>query len=260
MQLQETVSGNFLFEDAIYSKGPFGRSSGNSNIVNGSVATGSGSIPGNLNVTGARTTNKHYAFEDILPAADVVFPSFVANANLGSNNRMVLLNDTSNLNAHYGTLRIEDNVYIRNTNAQGNPQNVHILIDDFYIEDNAVIHPTNHNGGLIFIYVRNYIWADMKFGIEGNDAAPVVFLICSGTGDINFSGNPAMNVFLYGPDVNVEYGGTTVLNGAVIANVYGWNGNITVTYRRPNLEGTPFEALNMAQRTVNVSDFTWYRP
>lgn len=255
LALQETVSGYALFEDAIYSKGPFGKSSGNANIVVGSVATGSDSIPSNLNATAGKTVNKIYDFEDILPDASIVFPGTIPNITLNDNG--IVNNDATNLNASYGTLRINDDVYIRNTDAAGNPKDVHILINDFYISESAIIHPSHNDGGRIFIYITNYIWCDKKFGIDGNDAHPIVYLICSGTGDINFSGNPYMNMYLYGPDVKVEYGGTTVLNGAIIANIYGWNGNISVTYRPPELEDSPFWGLNEAQKKVTISGQTW---
>jgi Tfp pilus assembly protein PilX len=261
MHLQETVSGYMLFEDAIYSKGPFGKSSGNANMVYGSVATGSDSIPDNLNNDGyGRTTNKYYDFEDILPAADIIFPAKIETATLGHLHNIVYINDEpgGNLNAHYGTLTIRDNVYIKNTDALGNPKDVHILVENLYITKSAVIYPQDYDGGYIYIYVRDYISCDMKFGIGGHNAHPIVFLICSGIGDIDFSGNPVMNAYIYGPDVNVRYGGTTDLNGAVIANVYGWNGNINVYYRKPELEGTPFEALNEQQKKVSIMYQTWY--
>ncbi len=254
MSLQETISGFAIFEDAIYSKGPFGKSSGNANLVTGSVSTGSDSIPSNLNVSGAKTTLKTYMFEDILPPSDVVFPAKIASASLNSSG---IVNNTANLNVSYGTLNLSGNVTITNTDAVGNPQDVHILVDDLNLSSSAVIYPSNYNGGNIYIYVINNIVCDKKFGIEGNDAHPCVYLICSGTGDINFSGNPSMNVYLYGPDVNVEYGGSIVFNGAIIANVYGWNGNITINYRKPDLTGTPFSGLDEAQRTVSISDQTW---
>ena len=264
MHLQETISGYALFEDAIYSKGPFGKSSGSSNMVFGSVATGSDSIPDNLNTAEgyARTTNKYYDFEDILPAADIVFPFYIENATLGHLHDPIYLNDPDsyedNPNAQYGTLTIRDNVYIKNTDSLGNPKDVHILVENLYITKSAVIYPTDYNGGYIYIYVSEYVNCDMKFGIGGHNAHPIVFLICSGTGDIEFDGNPVMNAYIYGPDVNVRYGGTTDLNGAVIANVYGWNGNINVYYRKPELEGTPFEALSAQQKKVSVMDQTWY--
>ena len=214
-----------------------------------------------MNVSGAKTVNKYYDFEDVLPDASVVFPAKIDSASLNNDD---IINDTFNLNAYYGTLNISRDVYIKNTDASGNPQNVHILVENLYINEKAVLIPTSATGGYIFIYVSDYVWCDKKFGIgvyeseEGTDnAAPRTFLICSGIGDISFEGNPVMNAFIYGPDVNVEYGGTTVLNGAVIANVYGWNGNVTVTYRKPDLEDTPFESLNEAQKKVSIMYPTW---
>ena len=249
LSLDETISGFDLFEDAIYSEGPFGKSSGNSNIVNGSVATGSSSIPSNLNVNGTKTTDKHYDFDKVLPPANAVFPAIIASETLNNNGVI-------NGNANYGTLHIDGNIFIENTNPA---VDVHIKVDNLYITSSAIVNPTNYDGGRIFIYVNSYIWCDKKFGITGNDAHPVVYIICNGIGNINFSGNPSMNVFLYGPDVDVEYGGTTVFNGAIIANVYGWNGNISVSYRQPDLEDSPFSALNDAQKRINIYNVTWLK-
>lgn len=249
LSLDETVSGFTLFEDAIHSKGPFGKSSGNSNIVTGSVSTGSSSIPSNLNVNGEKVVDKHYDFDKVLPPTNIVFPAIIDSEVLTNGNVI-------NGNAEYGTLRINGNVYINNTDPA---TDVHIKVDNLYVSDSAIINPTNYNGGRIFIYVNSYIWCDKKFGITGNDAHPLVYIICNGIGDINFSGNPSMNVYLYGPDVNVEYGGTTVFNGAIIANVYGWNGNISVTYRQPDLENSPFSALDLAQKKINIYNITWLK-
>jgi hypothetical protein len=274
MSLQETISGYALFEDAIYSKGPFAKSSGTSNIVYGSVATGAVSTPDdpqpppNLNATGAKVSEKYYDFEDILPDAGIVFATYESNAVKGDGD--YLNPTTGNLNAQYGILRISDNVYIKNTDDSGNPVDVHILVDYLYINEAAIVHPTdmktgtNSGGGRVYIYVKDYIWCDKKFGVGVGDTGlddiyPRTYLICSGTGEINFSGNPFMNLYLYGPDVNVEYGGTTVFNGAVIANVYGWNGNITVSYRPPDLEDSPFSNLNEAQKKVSIMYQTWHR-
>lgn len=257
LELQETISGFVLFEDAIYSKGPFGKSSGNANNVYGSVATGHSSIPDNLNATGAKTVNKIYEFEDILPAADIVFPTRVENAYLGSKKDIVYINDTPNLNADYGTLRLHDYVYIRNTDTDNNPQDVHIQVKKLIIDDKVSLHPKDNDGGRIFIYVTEHIQVGKKFDIDGSRDAPVVYLICSGNGDIDFSGNSVMCVYIYGPDVNVEYGGSVILNGAIIANCFGWNGNIHIQHRKPNLSGTPFDALNQKQRTINISGITW---
>lgn len=255
MYLDETVSGPNIWEDAIYSEGPFGKSSGNANQINGSVATGSTSIPSNLNVNGGTQTNKYYNFTDINPPDTAVFPAKIITASLTDN--AVINSDPANLNASYGTLTLSGDVSVNNVDADGNPVDVHIKIENLTINKNAVLYPIDNAGGRIFIYVLTSIYCDMKFGIGGNDTAPIVYLICNGTGSINFSGNPVMDVFLYAPDVNVEYGGTTTFNGALIANVFGWNGNITVNYRAPDLANTPFHYLDETQKTIAIRNRTW---
>ena len=256
MSLQETIAANVLFEDAIYSEGPFGKSSGNANLVVGSVATGSLSIPDNLNVDGAKTVDKHYTFFDVTPPSGLIWDIDYGTV---TRNDGEWLNDTPNRNVIYDQLTINDTVYVKNTDDAGNPLDVHILVDDLNVSYAAIIQPEDNDGGRIFIYCTTNIFCDKKFGVGGDPDQPIVYIICNGSGSVNFSGNPFMNLYLYGPDVDVEYGGTTVYYGALIANVYGWNGNINVYYRAPeDLDSSPFSTLNGAQEGIQIADQTWY--
>lgn len=271
LSLTETVSAYHLFEDAIYSWQDFGMSAGGgsgSNVVIGSVSTGASTAPENLNVYASESDyasgtqqavvlNKEYIFTGILPEDMSIFNPAEYFGTLSLTDGSIV-NETSNLNAWYEDLSITGTVTIKNVDVAGNPQDVHILTNDLNIASAAIIKPSDNNGGRIFIYVAGEIFCGDKFGIDGNPDQPIVYLICSPNGgNISFSGNPFMRCYLYGPYVNVEYGGTTIFYGAIIANVYGWNGNVTVKYRAPELENSPFSSLELSQSRVSISNLTW---
>lgn len=265
LELQETISGLSPFADAIYTKGGFSKAAGSANrVYYGDVTTGHDVIPDNLTVVyGKKTPGKIFEFEDISPAKNIVFPPRIENAVLGSKTKVIYINDTPNLNADYGTLKLQDTVHVKNVDdATGKPRDVHIRVDYLDVTEggHVFLHPKDYFGGRIFIYVTKRIWVSSKFTIGGYINSPAVYLICSESKSsieppsrIACTGNTYINAFIYAPDIEVHFGGNTTLYGAIIANVYGWNGNVWIWYRKPNLNGTPFEELN----TVNINGITW---
>jgi hypothetical protein len=249
LELRASSGGPSLFEYAIFSQDPF-EVSGKANNVDGGVATGSNvDIPSKLNNSPyKRDTNIKYTLEKIQPPENVNFHSRNHLYNGG------YLNDLSYLDVKYPDLNLEGNVRIKN------PRDVHIQINKLSINKHTTLTPDENNGGRIFIYADCIeVKQNRKLNIEGNDTKPVVYLICSGTGEMVLSGDEksAMNVFIYAPYMDIEYKGNVTLNGAIMANVFKCNGHTDIKHREPDFSNSPFEALNQKQSITNISGITW---
>lgn len=268
MTLQETISDYVLFEDAIYSKGPFGdlggHTSGNSNTVIGSVATAADYLPDNLNYSLGGKTNKYFDFPVILPDDNVVYSDYIAALTLNAGNYM---NIGPNLNANIGTLTLSGgsgngkNVYIQN--SADSSQSVYIKIENLNISAETTLVPTYLDGGRIFIYVTGNINIDQQINILGDSTdsnyIPRVYLICSGDGYLLMEGNAEKYLYIYGPDINVEFKGCDNYFGAIIANIFGWTGALQVEYRDPDdFAGSPFAGLDTEAGRVAITPPIWY--
>ena len=271
MTIQETVSDYVLFEDAIYSKGPFGEhASGTSNLVVGSVATAADTIPDNLNADSYRT-RKVFEFPDIGPYTNLepppVYADYIPSEVLDASEYMNL---SDNLNAHYGSLTLSGGpsnvVYIRNTNSIGQAKDVYIWIENLDADAETTIVPTNLYGGRIFIYITKTVNIQQQINIVGDDIntsyEPRVYFICSNecAGTFNMEGNAHKYLYFYGPNISMEFRGCDGFYGAVIADIFGWTGNLGVEYRQPSsFNGTPFAGLDDEAGQVSVNFPTWYK-
>lgn len=269
ISLREAITTGHYFDDAIYAIGAITDIDGGgngSNTIIGSVATAADYINPNLNTV---PTPNNYTYQKVLSfwtkTPDYNIFSFkVADEIIFSpkpNQDPPIINvppytGTGNLNAQFTDLTLDGEIRIDNSTDPN--AIVHICVDNLTIKSASTITPMYPYGGRIFIYVMGTISCDKEFSIGGNSDNPLTYLVCNGGGTINFSGNSTICAFVYGPFIDIKLGGgggQVNVYGALIANIYGHNGNLKITWREPNLEGT---VLDVDQDIVTISYLTWY--
>jgi Tfp pilus assembly protein PilX len=290
LSLTETISGYSIFEDAIYSYGPF------SKIAGAAITLYPSSPPPGVttgatynNQTTARMNNAFYPsgtreinqgilydFETIDPPNGVIFTQVLPDPTTD----WTAVNVTLDENTEMENLILAGSTVltIKNVEEDGvTPKNMHIKINgDLDINKSGgsypTIKPSNYHGGKIFIYIYGTVTClnPAAITIEGDSGpadgqpvsdteGPAVYLICNGDGnEVKIIGNPYVKAYIYAPNMTVNVGGTTDLYGAVIAEHFGWNGNIGVHYVKPfSFEGTPFENMYLYDRKISIANQTW---
>jgi hypothetical protein len=286
LSLNETISGYNLFDDAIYSLGPFSNKSGTAITLYPqspppSVSTGATYNAGDTakidkafydKTDGSVNQGRVYDFKVVNPPDNVTFPVTISAAFTEWKN-MAVLTEQNTIIA--GNLEISGNTVwtIQNMDATNVAQDVHVVINgDVTIKkvggNFPTIKPSHYNGGKIYIYIYGAVTCTNPDAllIEGDEgpavnetSGPAIFLICNGIGDtIEIIGNPYIKAYVYAPKMTVNVGGTTDLYGAVISEHFGWNGNIGVHYVKPySFAGSPFANMGLFDEKISINNQTW---
>lgn len=286
LSLTETISGYSIFDDAIYSLGPFSNKNGTAITLYPNPPVPSVSTGANYNAGDTAKIDKAFypdgesqvnqgrvlTFGKVDPPANVIFTYFDPDPETTwHNDPDILISENTVLNDV--VLSGSTVVTIQNTDAVGNPQNIHIMIlGDLTIEKSSgsfpTITPSDYNGGKIFIYIYGdlYCMNPAALIVEGHvgpavsdTTGPAIYFICNGdNGEIEIIGNPYIKAYIYAPKMTVNVGGTTDLYGAVIAKFFGWNGNIGVHYVKPySFDNSPFANMGLFDEKISIDNQTW---
>jgi len=272
MSLNETITGNLMFDHAIWTTEDLDVVNGNSHrIIDGSVAS-EGTISDDLNVyvygveePGAIFENQPARkYQPISPPEDVDLgdpitapdPFYIVKTTVVGNKDFA------------GTVIMDGTVIIDNSASD-----VHIRINHFRY-DTLILKTMPGGTGIVYFYVTGTFTGIRNNGTDANKSkmdvinpdgtTPKVLFIYTGTGGTDDStrtvvrGNETMTAYFYMPFTEVDLGGNPNIYGAFIVKKFNIQGNSKLYFKEiEDLSSTPFDVLRQYSLAVTVSKPTW---